>query len=78
MDVDAVLASELSVAELAEVTEPEKSTEQEGTDVTVVVTVTTQEAGHVRGHAAANGENAMTASTHVATGGDIVDGQSSY
>ncbi len=78
MDEDVGLTSELSVAELAEVTEPEKSTEQEGTDVTVVVTVTTQEAGHVRGQAAANGENAMTASTRVATGGDIVDGQSSY
>ena len=71
------MTSEVSMAELAEVAEAERITEQEGTAVTVVVTVITQEAGQVRGHAAASGVNAKTARAHVLIG-DITVGQSVY
>ena len=57
----------------AEVAEAEERTEQGAVSVTVEVTVITQEAGHVLGHAAANGENAMAASANVRIQGDIMD-----
>ena len=73
MAIDEARGSDVSVAELAEVVVADESAEQEETAVTVVVTVITQEAGQVRGHAAANGENAMTASTNARIEGDIVE-----
>ncbi len=76
--MDVGLTSEVSVAELAEVVEAANRTEQEGIEVIVSVTVIIQEAGQVRGHAAANGQNAMTASAHVPIGGDIIVGRSGY
>jgi hypothetical protein len=70
VDTDVGLAIEVSIAE---VTEADKMEEQEAVSVTVAVTVITQEAGHVRGHAAANGENATNASTNVRMEGDIIE-----
>jgi hypothetical protein len=40
--------------------------------VTVAVTVMTQEARQVRGHAVTNGENEMTPSANVRMDGDII------
>jgi hypothetical protein len=58
---------------MTEVAEAEDGTEQGAVSVTVEMTVITQEAGHVLGHAAANGENAMAASANVRIQGDIMD-----
>jgi hypothetical protein len=58
---------------MAEVAETEEGTEQGAVSVIVEVTVITQEAGHVLGQAAANGENAMAASANVRIQGDIMD-----
>jgi hypothetical protein len=70
VDIDVGLAIEVSIAE---VTEADKRVEQKAVSVTVAVTVITQEAGHVCGHAAANGENATIASTNVRMEGDIIE-----
>jgi hypothetical protein len=76
VDTNVRLASEVSTAEVAEdakLAEVDESAEQGAASVTVAVTVITQEAGQcVRGHAAANVENAVTASANVRREGDII------
>jgi hypothetical protein len=58
---------------MAELAEAEERSEQEAVSVTVEVTVITQEAGHVLGHAAANGEITMTVKASLRINGDIMD-----
>jgi len=55
-----------------EVADADKIAEQGAVSVTVAVTVMTQEAWQVRGHAVTNGENEMTPSANVRMDGDII------
>jgi outer membrane cobalamin receptor len=70
VDEDVLLATDVSIAELVAVAE--ERTEQEETDVTVVVTVIAQEAGQSRCQATVNGENAKAASVKIKREGGIV------
>ena len=55
-----------------EVADADTTAEQGAVSVTIAVTVMTQEAGQVRGHAVTNGENEMTPSANVRMDGDII------
>jgi hypothetical protein len=68
VDLGVELAIDVSTPKVAEADE---TAEQGAISVTVAVTVMTQEAGQVRGHAVTNGENEMTASANVRMDGDI-------
>ena len=63
------LAIDVSTLEVADA---DKTEEQGAVSVIVGVTVMTQEAGQVRGHAVTNGENEMTPSANVRMDGDII------
>jgi hypothetical protein len=69
--VELEVESAIDVSTL-EVADADKTAEQGAVSVTVAVTVMTQEARQVRGHAVTNGENEMTPSANVRMDGDII------
>jgi hypothetical protein len=68
VELEVELAIDVSKLEVADA---DKTAEQGAVSVIVAVTVMTQEAGQVRGHAVTNGENEMTPNASVRINGDI-------
>jgi hypothetical protein len=68
VELEVELAIDVSKLEVADA---DKTAEQGAVSVIVAVTVMTQEAGQVRGHAVTNGENEMTPNASVRMNGDI-------